>query len=869
MQFHRASINITILLATISLRLANASEPETEDILAGHSFHGEAFNDGPRQAAYLMPGLAGISFPASTDSERAQQFINQGVAQLHGFWYYEAERSFRQASMLDPDCAICYWGMAQANIENRSRAQKFIATAMEKLEEASEREKMYIEAANKYFEGEASKNKKDRAQKYTSDLEAIVIKFPDDIEARAFLALQLYHNTRSDLPIVSYVAVDSILQDVFDANPSHPAHHYRIHLWDRQQAENALASAAACGPSLPAVAHMWHMPGHIYSRLNRYNDAAWQQEASARVDHAHMMRDRVLPDQIHNFAHNNEWLIRNLVKLGRVNDAMSLAKNMLELPQHPKYNSSTKGSTKFGRERLLLTLKSFRLWDDLIALSETDYLPPTDSENLQIERLHLLAVAHGLSRSPSSSTVIDEIEAWKAKTAQRIEEIEQTNESAKQEEAPVEPSEVATLPEDQKTPPSDPSTPDSDGPASTPENPVNETSETDGAAKTTEATATEDSATVETASERALDPSAATSEANTNDLSEANASDSSQEVPEAASEKPNADEQKSAANRAREKKARDAELKKLNERTKKLEKAILAHKTSLAAANENWQEALEGWKASGFDDELLRAEWRAAAGEKSDALKAVNAEIKKLPGEVLPVAVKVWVQYTAGDQEAAIKTFEELRPLASTADLDTPLLARLAPIAAAAGYPNNWAAKHEVASDIGARPDLDSLGPFRWRPYLLPKFSAIGSENQQLSRADIVGTPTVIIFYLGFGCLHCVEQLHAFSPKVEAFRENGINVVAISCESLESLNEGLTDFGKDLNIPLHADPSLDAFRAFRCHDDFEQQPLHGTFVIASDGRVLWQDIGYEPFMDVDFVLTESQRLLKLHSTDLQ
>ena len=67
---------------------------------------------------------------------------------------------------------------------------------------------------------------------------------------------------------------------------------------------------------------MWHMPGHIYSKLKRYADAAWQQEASARVDHAHMIRARLMPDQIHNFAHNNEWLIRNLIFIGRVHDAL-------------------------------------------------------------------------------------------------------------------------------------------------------------------------------------------------------------------------------------------------------------------------------------------------------------------------------------------------------------------------------------------------------------------------------------------------------------------------------------------------------------------------------------------------------------------
>ena len=92
-----------------------------------------------------------------------------------------------------------------------------------------------------------------------------------------------------------------------------PAQHYRIHLWDYERAENAVDSASKCGQTSPGIAHMWHMPGHIFSRLKRYDDACFQQEASARVDYAHMMRDRVLPDQIHNFAHNNEWFIRNMI----------------------------------------------------------------------------------------------------------------------------------------------------------------------------------------------------------------------------------------------------------------------------------------------------------------------------------------------------------------------------------------------------------------------------------------------------------------------------------------------------------------------------------------------------------------------------
>ncbi|MEZ6074457.1 MAG: hypothetical protein R3C56_01915 [Pirellulaceae bacterium] len=405
-----------------------------DDIAAGHSFHGEAFNEGPRQAAYLMPGLGRVDFPVSTTNELAQRFINQGVAQLHGFWYYEAERSFRQAAVLDPDCAMCYWGMAQANVENRSRARDFIAQAVKRSETTTPRETRYIAAYEKFCRDEDAAGKKidkqQRAKTFTRDLEELVEEFPDDVDARAFLALQLWQNERADLPIVSHVAVDSVLQDVFDANPMHPAHHYRIHLWDKHKPQRALESAALCGASLPAIAHMWHMPGHIYSGLHRYQDAVWQQEASARVDHAHMMRDRVLPDQIHNFAHNNEWLIRNLIKIGRVDDALALARNMQTLPRHPKLNTLDRsGSAKLGRERLLLTLSTYRLWPELIELAETNVIEPTDKKELQTERTRYLGIAYALSgQDAESAAALSTLETDLAISLAENEQLERSHE---------------------------------------------------------------------------------------------------------------------------------------------------------------------------------------------------------------------------------------------------------------------------------------------------------------------------------------------------------------------------------------------------------------------------------------------------------
>ena len=33
------------------------------------------------------------------------------------------------------------------------------------------------------------------------------------------------------------------------------------------------------------------------------------------------------------------------------------------------------------------------------------------------------------------------------------------------------------------------------------------------------------------------------------------------------------------------------------------------------------------------------------------------------------------------------------------------------------------------------------------------------------------GKPVLVVFYLGFGCLHCVEQLQAFHPMADEFRD--------------------------------------------------------------------------------------------------
>ena len=59
-----------------------------------------------------MTGQGRVHFPITTTNPKAQEFFDQGVAQMHSFWAMEAERSFLQAAALDPEAPMPQWGIA-------------------------------------------------------------------------------------------------------------------------------------------------------------------------------------------------------------------------------------------------------------------------------------------------------------------------------------------------------------------------------------------------------------------------------------------------------------------------------------------------------------------------------------------------------------------------------------------------------------------------------------------------------------------------------------------------------------------------------------------------------------------------------------
>ncbi len=248
-----------------------------------------------------------------------------------------------------------------------------------------------------------------------------------------------------------------------------------------------------------------------------------------------------------------------------------------------------------------------------------------------------------------------------------------------------------------------------------------------------------------------------------------------------------------------------------------------------------------------------------------------EAAVERNPGKLPELARMALIQRAAGMSEEAAATFMEVRSLAAEADIDVPLLRRLAPLAADQGITGDWRIAAEARDDVGVRPDVTGLGPLRWGPSVAPNWTLPSSEGTEISLSDYRGRPVLVIFYLGFGCLHCVEQLEMFNPMADEYKAAGIEIVAVGTDSVAGMMQSVAFAapGDEFAFPLAADPEMKFFREWRSYDDFEDMPLHGTFLVDAEGLLRWGDISYEPFAEPEFLLKEAQRLLAVEKPDVR
>lgn len=273
-----------------------------------------------------MTGI-GNSHIAIKATPEAQAWFDQGLSLLNDFWEYESAKAFEQAIRTDPNCAMCYWGLAQAvqfrGDEEKSYADKALQQAKRLEGKASKTDKLYIEAAV----AESNEKGEDHSASIAS-YRQLVKKEPKDVEARIYLSNAVGDGFDDDgNPKPGEKEKIAILEGVLkDAPNDSAANHYWIHAMEpSNHPERAMPSAALLASLAPNSGHMVHMPGHIYYRVGDYASADRWFTASTETDERYMREQHVDVDNDWNYVHNMMYGIANLMEQGRLNDANALS----------------------------------------------------------------------------------------------------------------------------------------------------------------------------------------------------------------------------------------------------------------------------------------------------------------------------------------------------------------------------------------------------------------------------------------------------------------------------------------------------------------------------------------------------------------
>ena len=356
----------------------------------------------PLLPAKILEGMGETNMPVTTKSAEARKFFNQGVSQIHSFWFLEAERSFVQAAALDPDLAMAYWGISVsaagdyrpafqllrdpydggrgapapsagtdeirrtsngAAIDPRIRAREAIAKAVSLLDKVSEQERLYIEAEA------ARRNTASKTQDadHIAGLRKLVARYPDDLEAKSILGLALLdgYDSVTKAPRTNTVEGVTLLHKVAAKNDRHfGAHHYLIHGWEGSTTpEKAWYSCQRYPELVPNIPHALHMPGHIYAQSDRIDDAIKSFAEAASNELKWIGADTLYPNGHH--GHNVHFLVHSLNLDGRFKDSMERAQHLLSFKETPRERNGNSQRTTYrqGYYSLIKTLVRFERWD--------------------------------------------------------------------------------------------------------------------------------------------------------------------------------------------------------------------------------------------------------------------------------------------------------------------------------------------------------------------------------------------------------------------------------------------------------------------------------------------------------------------------
>ena len=295
----------------------------------------------------LIRGLGTRSYRITTNSKLAQQYFDQGLRLAWGFNHAEAQRAFRKAQRLDPECAMCYWGEAYVlgpniNVPMDEQAIAPAFGAAEKARALSARaapnEQALIEAVAARYSADPKADRAKLDAAYAEAMGRAAARFPGDLDIAAIHAESLMDLSPWDYwekggatlkPKVAPLI--GAIERVLAKRPDHVgAIHLYIHAVEASSdPKRAEPYADRLARLAPGAGHIVHMPAHIYYRVGRYKDSLATNRAAVKVDEAYIKR--FSPNGVYPLAyypHNVHFVMVSAEMSGEARTAIDAANKL-------------------------------------------------------------------------------------------------------------------------------------------------------------------------------------------------------------------------------------------------------------------------------------------------------------------------------------------------------------------------------------------------------------------------------------------------------------------------------------------------------------------------------------------------------------
>lgn len=248
------------------------------------------------QPETLLPNCAGFHRAISTTDRLAQRYFDQGLVYLYSYHYRSARRSFEEALKRDPESAMAYWGVAFSygpDINSPDVDRESSQAALKALDRARHAahctalERQLIDAQALRFDPTGPDERKPLNRAYAEAMNALWLAHDRDPDIGAMYAEALIDErpwnqwTKDGKPQPGTLDAVAALERVLKLDPRHPLGlHLYIHALEASSTpQKALSAANRLYNLLPDIAHMQHMPSHIYARLGM-----WERSVKANLD---------------------------------------------------------------------------------------------------------------------------------------------------------------------------------------------------------------------------------------------------------------------------------------------------------------------------------------------------------------------------------------------------------------------------------------------------------------------------------------------------------------------------------------------------------------------------------------------------------